>query len=150
DLARGAAWLRCDVGFPSDFPERHLKAITGHVESAVTAHPLAHWACLGKAPSWHTSQPLVSCQAPHRYEETGRLVMVPAVSSYPTAKVLARTAPECQDSPLLSGRKTPATTTTVQWLTKAQWRNERAGPNPEFLGTCWLHRADAAPLPPLP
>jgi hypothetical protein len=147
DVARGAAWLRCDVGFPSDFPERDLTPVTGHVEGVVTSHPLTHWACLEQSPSWGRSQPLVSCRAPHRYEETGQIVAILS-STFPTAAVRERTATRCEST--LRARPARRSTTFVQWGTRAHWRENRDSGEGELDGICWLHRSDGGSLPPIP
>lgn len=151
EVSQGARWLRCDVGFLRDLHGSRLRTVTGHIESAVTAHPLPHWACLDKAPSGR-DQLLVPCTAPHLYEETGRLVYVPAPSGgYPDTKTLTRSAQQCRHpTTMLTGRMGPGTVATVQWPSKSWWNAQQAYQINDFDGICWLHRSDGTLMAPIP
>jgi hypothetical protein len=150
-VAAGASWVRCDVGFPRDWADVLPEAFDGNWEQtvrtfsakdAVIEHPNDVLACLQRDPQIF-NQWLVSCSKPHLYEETGQFAKLEALDSYPPPNQLQHAAAQCRDG-LPAQQQTPAFGITAGW----QPPDAFPGYITELVGVCFVYRQDGTPLPP--
>ena len=151
-VAAGASWIRCDIGFPREwgsdilggkFDGTYEQTVrTFPAKDAVTKHPDAVLACLQQDPQI-LDQWLVSCGKPHTYEETGQFAQLLSLDSYPPTSKLQRASAQCRDS-LPSKEQTPAFGVTAGWQPPDAFH----GHIDHLVGVCFVYRQDGTPLPP--
>jgi hypothetical protein len=154
-IAAGASWVRCDVGFPSDWgdvlaadgvdgdghwqqSQRAFSAKEAAIEHADEVLP-----CLERGPRI-AGQSIVSCRRPHMYEATGQLVVLESLDEYPSPNELQRRSVQCRDG-LPTEQQASAFEVTVGWATPESFSQRITG---DLVGACFVYRHDGAPLPP--
>ncbi len=137
----GASWLRCDAVFPGtwDFSEVRTTSVSAH--DAAVSQPIDLWSCLDEPPTV-TAQPLVPCDRPHRYEQTGTLAVINDAQTYPSSAQLRAEESTCLAS-LTQQERADGVTVTVWWDGP-----EAFEPGVVVAGSCFKFRQDGAPLPP--
>jgi len=152
EVAAGASWVRCDVGFSHDWGDSlgsfsgrafEQTALTHSIKDAIINHDPAVEACLARDPQIH-DQLFVSCQKPHMYEETGGVAKLESLDTYPPPSQLRRASTQCRDG-LPAKEQTPAFGVTAGWQPPTAFPGYIA----ELFGACFLYRKDGTPLPPL-
>ena len=151
EVAEGASWVRCDIGFPREWGDFLAAEFDGNFEQTVRTfsakdaaieHANDVLACLQRDPQIF-DQWIVSCGKPHLYEETGQIAELEDLDSYPPPNQLQRASAQCRDS-LPAQRQTPAFGVT------AGWQPPEAFPGyiGELVGVCFVYHQDGTPLPP--
>jgi hypothetical protein len=85
--AAGPAWVRCDAFFPTTTQNSGARTTDVPARGIADAPPADFWACTDKPPA-RADQPLVRCDRPHNYEQTGTLAILDGVIKYPSAAEL--------------------------------------------------------------
>jgi len=150
-VAAGASWIRCDVGFPRDwadiigakFDNKYEQSLrTYSAKDATTKHAADLLACLQRDPQIF-NQWFVPCGKSHIYEETGQIAKLESLDSYPPPSQLRRATAQCRDN-------LPAKEQTAAFEVTAGWQPPEAFPGyiAHLYGVCFVYRQDGAPLPP--
>lgn len=134
----GAAWLRCDAVFPTRWDFSPLRVLTSPVLAAADQRAADFWTCLDQPPAVD-DQPLVPCNRPHLYEQTGTLAVISGPQDYPSKAERDREEAQCR-------RAVPARLAGVSVLTVWQPR-ESFDPYTGLVGICLMFNADGRPLP---
>ena len=90
EIADGASWVRCDAMFPA-WDYGSVRSTTGSAAGVASDPPSDLWTCLDEHPR-KPKQPIVPCDQPHRYEQTGTLATLSDLDQYPTQDKLEATA----------------------------------------------------------
>ena len=90
EIADGASWVRCDAMFPA-WDYGSVRSSTGSAAGVASDPPLDLWTCLDEHPR-KADQPFVTCDQPHRYEQTGTLATLTHLDQYPTQDELEAAA----------------------------------------------------------
>ena len=90
EIADGASWVRCDAIFPA-WDYSGVRSTTGSAAGVAVDPPPDLWTCLDEHPQ-KPRQPIVPCDQPHRYEQTGSLATLTHVDQYPPPTELEATA----------------------------------------------------------
>ena len=139
EIADGASWIRCDAIFPTwDFSS--VRSTTAEAEMVAVNPPAELWACLDENPQ-KAKQPLVPCDQPHQYEQTGTLSSLPGIDKYPSPAELTNAAKrQCTfDLPEEAGD----VAVTARWDPTLQ-EGSRVD------GACFMFNKNGQPLPPGP
>jgi hypothetical protein len=95
-VADGAAWLRCDAAFPSNWGLNDNKLPVDYTAlNASTERADELRACLDRDPQ-KASQRFADCRQPHQYESTEQLAILGGLTTYPSAKTLRQEAQQCR------------------------------------------------------
>lgn len=151
-IAAGASWVRCDVGFPRDwadvigakFDKTYEQSLrTYSAKDAATKHPADVRVCLQRDPQIF-NQWFVPCGEPHRYEETGQIARLAGLDSYPPPNQLQHALSQCRNN-LPAKEQTPAFGVTAGWQSPEAFPGYIA----ELLGVCFVYHQDGTALPPM-
>ena len=143
-VAKGASWVRCDVGIPARTQGTQQLAFTRSVEGAaldppagsVGVHPPVP--CIQRAPQpWH------ECAADHRYEATGTLVQLAGLTRYPSRAQLERRGTRLCRQRLTAHQRSHGLTALAAWDPPRRTRRRPAGRG--LLGLPARRRAAATP-----
>ena len=144
-VAKGASWVRCDVGIPARTQGTQQLAFTRSVEGAALDPPAALWGCTLRSPLQRAPQSWHECAAGHRYEATGTLVHARGTHPVP----VPRTARAAWHSPVpAAADRSPA----VARVDRARGVGPASGlADGRLVGACWAFRPDgaAAATPPM-
>lgn len=139
-MADGASWMRCDAAFPTwDFSA--IRTTTGSAAGVADAPPNEMWTCLNQLPDV-LEQPLVPCDRPHSYEETGILALVTGGESYPSPARLQHETSQCLAS-LTEEERASGVGVVAHWDGP-----EGVAPGAEIAGSCFKFHEDGTLLPP--
>ena len=138
-VAAGARWLRCDVGFPSSLAPKPSPRTFSAVDAAVKQADIL-LPCMDAKPQGAT--PSVSCSRSHKYEATGQLAWLQSLDHYPSTKQQRRASDQCRDG-LPADQQTPAFGVTAVWDPPEAF--SAAG---NLAGVCFVYHQDGTPLPP--
>ena len=139
EIADGASWIRCDAVFPTwDFSS--VRSTTAEAEMVAVNPPAELWACLDENPQ-KAKQPLVPCDQPHEYEQTGSLSSLTGLDKYPSpAELTAAAKRQCTfHLPEEAGD----VAVTARWDPTLQ-EGYRVD------GACFMFNKNGQPLPPGP
>lgn len=142
-IANGASWARCDAAFPSrwDFRYPRPRTTTGSAVLVADDPPLQLWACLDQHPTMR-DQPLVPCDQPHAYEQTGQQAHLDEVKAYPPpARLAAETRSQCAAS-------VPDEYDGNVELSAGWDPPERFQRGTDIYGACFISLKSGEPLPP--
>ena len=151
-VAAGASWVRCDVGFAHDWGDSlgtyagrafEQTVLTHSIKDAVVDNDPALEACLARDPRIR-DQLFVPCSKPHMYEETEGFANLETLDAYPPPNQLRRASAQCRYS-LPAKEQTPAFEVTAGWPPAKAFPGYIA----ELSGACFVYRQDGTPLPPL-
>ena len=135
----GASWLRCDAVFPTTFDFGPARVLTSTVLAVADERPEEFWVCLDQ-PVDVLQQPLVPCDRPHAYEETGTLAVIAGANEYPDQDVRDEAA---QDQ---CTRAVPDRLPDVAVV--AVWEPPRTfDPYQGLVGVCVMFDPTGQPLP---
>lgn len=139
-VADGASWIRCDAAFPHPRDSDLVRTVTGSAEGLADDPPADYWACLDGRPT--IDEPLVPCDAPHAYEQTGRLALLSRLDEYPTKQQREIATVQCEAGipPRLKG-----SAVYVVWDDPDDFE-----PNGDVAGVCLVHDPDGGSLPARP
>ena len=150
-VAEGASWVRCDVGFPREWAdvisfefdgiwEQHRRTFSA--KDAAIEHPAEVLACLQREPQI-MDQWFVPCGEPHLYEETGQFAELEDLDSYPSPNQLQHASAQCRDG-LPAEQQVPAFGVTAGWQPPEAFSGYIA----HLYGVCFVYRQDGTSLPP--
>ena len=94
-IAKGASWVRCDVGIPARTQGTQQLAVTRSVEGAALDPPAALWGCTLRSPIQSAAAAVAPMRSRHRYEATGTLVRLAGLTHYPSRAQRERRALTC-------------------------------------------------------
>ena len=129
----GQSWVRCDAGIQS---ETHcclrLAPQTESLEGAMGDNLARFQQCIAEVPDPDRSQPLFSCEKPHRAELLLTIMEMDA-SEYPSPAKLERTGQSmCGD--LVSERDDSDALVLTPF-----WQSEEESQGGTIYGGCWIH-----------
>jgi hypothetical protein len=140
DVADGASWVRCDAMFPA-WDYGSVRSTTGSAAGVASDPPPDLWTCLDEHPS-KAKQPIVPCDQPHRYEQTGTLATITHLDQYPTQDELETTAQrQCAYSAPEVGENVDF---TARWDPRSVLRD-----GIRIDGACFMFDKAGQPLAPL-
>ncbi len=138
----GQSWVRCDAGIQAmTYCCIQLAPQTGSLKGAMGENLARFQQCINEVPDPDRTQPLTSCEKPHRAELLLTIMELDA-SEYPYAAQLEKSGQSlCRD---LVGDRDDADSLvlTTLWQPKSEWRGGT------LYGVCWIRR-DAGVLPAL-
>ena len=134
----GQSWVRCDTGFQAETRMvggccKPLVPVTGSLEGAMGKDIARFQQCIGQVPDLDTSQPLVSCNEPHRGELLLTFIELFA-SEYPPAAKLEKEG-QSQCTKLVAGRDD-----ADSLVLTPTWQDEESWQGGTIVGACWIHR----------
>jgi hypothetical protein len=141
-IARGASWVRCDVGIPARTQGTQQLGVTRSVEGAALHPPAALWGCTNRSPLEHAPQQWHECAAEHRYEATGALARLVGLPAYPSRALRERRGTRLCRQQLTAHQRSRGLTAL------AAWDPPRGFTDGQLIGVCWAFRPDGGLLPP--
>lgn len=140
-IANGASWARCDAAFPSRWEFGRPRTTTGSAVLIADDPSPELWACLDQHPT-KRDQPLVPCDEPHAYQQTGQQAHLDEVMTYPPpARLAAETRAQCAAS------VPDEYEGNVELI--ASWDPpERFQKGTDMYGACFISLKNGEPLPP--
>ena len=138
----GQSWVRCDAGIQAmTYCCIQLAPLTGTLKGAMGQNVARFQQCINEVPDPDRTQPLTSCEKPHRAELLLTIMELNA-DLYPTAAKLKDSGQSlCGD--LVSDRDdSDSLVFTTWWQPKAEWHRGT------LYGLCWIRR-EAGMLPAL-
>jgi hypothetical protein len=140
-IDQGASWVRCDASFPSEWDLTSVRTTTSSALNVAEDPPSQLWACLDLPPS-KTDQPLVACDGPHTYEQTGQLAYLSNVYKYPAAgRLMTEARVQCGEG--VPDEHDGAVELTASWTPRKSFE-----PGAELVGACFFSSRDGDLLPP--
>jgi hypothetical protein len=137
EIADGASWIRCDVVFPS-WDWTTARSTTGDAEGVAVNPPVNMWTCLDEDPD-KAKQPLVPCDQPHQYEETGILSSLEDLDEYPSPAELNAAAKRQCTHHLPADESQVAV--TAHWDPRSSWRE-----GDSIAGACFMFNKNGQAL----
>ena len=141
-IAKGASWVRCDVGIPARTQGTQQLAFTRSVEDAALDPPAALWGCTRRSPLQSAPQPWHECAADHRYEATGTLARLVGLTRYPSRAQRERRGTRLCRQQLTAHQRSQGLTALAAWDPPSGLADGL------LVGVCWAFRPDGGPLPP--
>ena len=139
-IADGASWARCDAAFPSRWDHSRARTTTGSAVLIADDPPLELWACLDQHPA-KVDQPLVPCDQPHAYEQTGRLAVLEDLNAYPAAaRLKAEARTQCVDG--VPNEYKGNINVVARWDPPGGFEK-----GADIVGACFMALRDGAPFP---
>ena len=138
----GQSWIRCDAGIQAmTYCCIQLAPQTGRLKGGMGENLARFQQCINEVPDPDRTQPLTSCEKPHRAELLLTIMELDA-SEYPSAAELKKSGQSlCGD---LVGDRDDADSLVLTPL----WQPEREWQGGTLYGVCWIRRG-AGMLPAL-
>jgi hypothetical protein len=141
-VAKGASWVRCDVGIPVHPSGSQLVPVSRSVEGAALDPPVDLRGCSNAMPlarsrlTWH------HCRSRHRFESSGTLTVLRGLTAYPSRTVRDRQGTrQCRHDLTRQQRRRGL-------AARAVWDSPRDLADEQLVGACWAYDPAGGWLPP--
>ena len=133
-VSAGQSWIRCDAGILAESHCcRPLAPVSTSLEGAMDEHLARYQQCLAEVPDLDRSQPLVSCEEPHRAEMPTVGVRLDA-SKYPSAAKLKKSGQSLCGELVADRDDADSLVLTPAWQPENEWQGGT------LFAACWIHR----------